>query len=231
MAGAAHLGRARPATCCRPARPSCWTVWSPSTSLRPLFTTRVRAPDPPARDRRPRRSAEPGRGRARPRRDRGRRQLAADRRDRAASCSTARPTALYDLALELDALSPLQLETRSKSVRGYALARASRRPCTRPRRWRSAAAPRVDEAIGAILRACLQHWCANEAAALDGRDPEGVHQMRVALRRLRSAVSVFGRLIAPERAGLARRRGQADHRRTRRRARLGRVPDRSRWPR
>jgi CHAD domain-containing protein len=55
----------------------------------------------------------------------------------------------------------------------------------------------VDQAIQAILRKCLQHWCANEAAALDGSDPEGVHQMRVAIRRLRSAFSVFGRLIDP----------------------------------
>ena len=106
--------------------------------------------------------------------------------------------ALYDLALELDALSPLHVETRSKSVRGYALAKGE------PPAWHKAEPfalrPRatVDEAIGAILRACLEHWCVNEAAALDGRDPEGVHQMRVALRRLRSAVSIFGRLMAPE---------------------------------
>jgi triphosphatase len=49
-----------------------------------------------------------------------------------------------------------------------------------------------------ILRNCRQQWCANEAAALDGSDPEGVHQMRVAIRRLRSALSVFGRLFAPD---------------------------------
>jgi triphosphatase len=109
------------------------------------------------------------------------------------------PEALYDLALELDALTPLQLETRSKSVRGYTLAGGE------PPAWQKAEPvalkPRtpVDEAFGRILRACIQHWCANEAAALDGRDPEGVHQMRVALRRLRSALSVFGRLLAPER--------------------------------
>jgi inorganic triphosphatase YgiF len=107
--------------------------------------------------------------------------------------------ALYDLALELDALTPLQLETRSKSVRGYTLARGE------PPAWQKAEAvalkPRstVDAALGKILRACVRHWCANEAAALDGGDPEGVHQMRVALRRLRSALSAFGRLIQPER--------------------------------
>ncbi len=109
------------------------------------------------------------------------------------------PRALYDLALELDALTPLQVETRSKSVRGYTLAGG------KPPAWCKAEAvalaPKatVDAAIGRILRACVQHWCANEAAALDGRDPEGVHQLRVALRRLRSAVSVFGHLIHPER--------------------------------
>ena len=107
------------------------------------------------------------------------------------------PEALYALALELDALAPLRLETRSKSARGYALAAGM------PPAWHKAEPPAleadatVDRAIQAILRSCLQHWCANEAAALDGSDPEGVHQMRVALRRLRSAFSVFGRLIDP----------------------------------
>jgi inorganic triphosphatase YgiF len=109
------------------------------------------------------------------------------------------PKALYDLALELDAQAPLQLETRSKSVRGYTLARGE------PPAWQKAEplalGPRstVDAALRAILRSCVQHWCANEAAALDGCDPEGVHQMRVALRRLRSALSLFRRLIVAER--------------------------------
>ena len=107
------------------------------------------------------------------------------------------PEALYALALELDALAPLRLETRSKSARGYALAAGA------PPAWYKAEPPAldrnatVDQAIQVILRNCLQQWCANEAAALDASDPEGVHQMRVALRRLRSAVSAFGRLIDP----------------------------------
>jgi inorganic triphosphatase YgiF len=107
------------------------------------------------------------------------------------------PEALYALALELERLAPLRLETRSKSARGYALAARA------PPAWHKAEAPAlegdatVDQAIQAILRNCLQQWCANEAAVLDGSDPEGVHQMRVALRRLRSAFSVFGRLFDP----------------------------------
>jgi CHAD domain-containing protein len=44
----------------------------------------------------------------------------------------------------------------------------------------------------------MLYWAAQIAAGTDG--PEPVHQMRVALRRLRSALSVFGRAVAsPER--------------------------------
>jgi triphosphatase len=108
------------------------------------------------------------------------------------------PDALYSLALELDKLAPLRIETRSKSALGYALA-SGQAPA-----WYKAGAldldpgATVEEAFRQILRGCVQHWCANEAAALDGRDPEGVHQLRVAIRRLRSAFSLFGHLLARE---------------------------------
>ncbi|MBM4244815.1 MAG: CHAD domain-containing protein [Deltaproteobacteria bacterium] len=39
---------------------------------------------------------------------------------------------------------------------------------------------------------------AQVAAAVDGRDPEGVHDMRVASRRLRAALKVFAPWLAPE---------------------------------
>ena len=82
------------------------------------------------------------------------------------------PEALYALALELDALAPLRLETRSKSARGYALAAGA------PPAWHKAEPPAleadatVDRAIQAILRNCLQHWCANEAAASTAAIPK-----------------------------------------------------------
>ena len=41
----------------------------------------------------------------------------------------------------------------------------------------------LEEGMRESLRACIRQWLANHATALDGRDPEGVHQMRVALRR------------------------------------------------
>ncbi|MFO1071673.1 MAG: CHAD domain-containing protein [Geminicoccaceae bacterium] len=49
----------------------------------------------------------------------------------------------------------------------------------------------VDDALLAILGGRMRHWLDNEAATRDARDPEGLHQMRVALRRLRSAFSLL----------------------------------------
>jgi len=41
-----------------------------------------------------------------------------------------------------------------------------------------------------IALCCLQHWALNRDAVIAG-DPEGVHQMRVGLRRMRAALSIF----------------------------------------
>ncbi len=53
----------------------------------------------------------------------------------------------------------------------------------------------TNEAFKAILASCLAHLQANEEGMLLGQDPEYLHQMRVALRRLRSAQSVFDAVI------------------------------------
>lgn len=51
-----------------------------------------------------------------------------------------------------------------------------------------------EDAFVAIIGACLSHARANRPAALDGQI-EGVHQMRVAFRRLRSGLKIFRPLI------------------------------------
>ena len=55
-----------------------------------------------------------------------------------------------------------------------------------------------EEAFIAIIGACLRHAEANRPAVLDGQ-VEGVHQMRVAFRRLRSGLKIF-RLLVPREA-------------------------------
>lgn len=105
------------------------------------------------------------------------------------------PISLYQLALELQDAVPLSLETRSKSNRAFSEITGE------PPTWRRATTPcltpdhTVDQAMAAIFESCFDQWLTNQAAAIDGRDPEGVHQMRVGLRRLRSALSIFKKLI------------------------------------
>jgi CHAD domain-containing protein len=55
---------------------------------------------------------------------------------------------------------------------------------------------RVADAFTRQARACVWQIRANEAAVLDGREPEGVHQMRVALRRLRALVTAYKSVFA-----------------------------------
>ena len=52
-----------------------------------------------------------------------------------------------------------------------------------------------EDALIAIASNCLEQLSANEDCALAGIDPEGVHQMRVALRRLDAALSLYAPLI------------------------------------
>jgi CHAD domain-containing protein len=55
-----------------------------------------------------------------------------------------------------------------------------------------AASMSIDDAIAVIAAACRDHWQANMAAALAGAHPEGIHQVRVGLRRFRVLLSLAG---------------------------------------
>jgi len=107
------------------------------------------------------------------------------------------PGSLFDHALALNQVAPVRFSTVSKAARGYALALGQGDRPQRAERLGLRPEATVEETLGQICRACLNHMMANEAAALAGADAEGIHQMRVALRRLRSALSVF-RPFVPE---------------------------------
>ena len=55
----------------------------------------------------------------------------------------------------------------------------------------------VEQAAHAILLNCLNQIEANRAQVAGGQSPESVHQMRVGLRRLRSALDLFNDVIRP----------------------------------
>ncbi|MDP2795309.1 MAG: CYTH and CHAD domain-containing protein [Sulfurisoma sp.] len=102
---------------------------------------------------------------------------------------------LYEVASDLAARVPLTPELVSKAERGYRLAAG-----TRPLPVRATAAPIAADAhpliaFRAIALNCLAHLHHNHAGALLGDDPEYVHQMRVATRRLRAAMRMFAPVL------------------------------------
>lgn len=105
---------------------------------------------------------------------------------------------LYELLGHLRTLAPLSVETLSKADRGLALIGRRRPGARKAPPIRFTLATTVEEALSTVLRSALGHLLDNEAPAIEGRDPEGVHQMRVALRRLRSALSIFRPVLKVE---------------------------------
>jgi inorganic triphosphatase YgiF len=107
------------------------------------------------------------------------------------------PGALYRLAIELTSAAPLTLEPASKAERGLRLSSGERPAPAKAPVVNFARDITAAEAFGTIVRSTLTHMLANVAAARIG-DPEGVHQLRVAIRRLRAALVLFGRLLRRE---------------------------------
>jgi triphosphatase len=107
--------------------------------------------------------------------------------------------AIYEVALRLLDAAPLRIETRSKAQRGYALVAADGgRP--QPVLVKSVilkAALTVEAVLQRIGRSCLAHLLWNEPAVLTDQ-PEGVHQMRIAVRRMRSVLSALKSMLPAE---------------------------------
>jgi inorganic triphosphatase YgiF len=101
------------------------------------------------------------------------------------------PGVLYGIALELHEALPLRLSVESKADRGYALATGARPSPERAPRVELPAGATLEEALRAILAAGLDQVLANQGPAREGTDPEGIHQLRVGLRRTRAALALF----------------------------------------
>lgn len=114
------------------------------------------------------------------------------------------PAGAHRLALEL--LDDVALRPMPRSVAERARERiCGRGPATRKARPVTVAPDAVlEDLLAAVAEGCLAQIVENEPAASLGVDPEGVHQLRVGARRLRSALGVFGPVL-PERARSALR--------------------------
>lgn len=106
------------------------------------------------------------------------------------------PARIYEAALVLHEHVPLRLETRTKAERGYALAMACPAVPVKAKRVALDSAMSVGEGFSALARACRDQIRANEALVLAAVDPEGVHQFRVGVRRLRALLRLFRDALA-----------------------------------
>lgn len=102
---------------------------------------------------------------------------------------------VYKMVRELHKSVPFTLEPLSKAERGFALMADTPPKAQRAVPLKLDRRSTVAEAFQRIGRSCLLHLRANEAVVRTGRNTEGVHQFRVAIRRLRSALSAFRDLL------------------------------------
>ncbi len=102
-----------------------------------------------------------------------------------------REAQLYQLALRLHRECPFRLRGMDLAARGYELLSPAAPAARKAPKVALDAGLTAGEAFRRIATTCVAHLRANEACAVAGQDPEGVHQIRVASRRLRSAISVF----------------------------------------
>lgn len=121
----------------------------------------------------------------------GQREIISELELELADAATGQVSALFALVHPLAARLPLTPATRSKAERGYQLHTGA------PLQPVKAAAIELDDALSPlaafrhIALACLDHLQQNHDGALTSDDPEYIHQMRVALRRLLAALRLF----------------------------------------
>ncbi len=113
---------------------------------------------------------------------------------------------LFRLARRLNRLLPLRVAHVTKAERGYRLA-AGQTPSGEAKASTIRLSADITPAVAfmIIARGATDHILANVDRAGAGETPEGIHQLRVGIRRLRNAFSLFHEVI-PERgaASLAR---------------------------
>jgi len=103
------------------------------------------------------------------------------------------PNELFGLAQALAERTPLALAPFSKAERGYRLFRRLPAAPFRAAPTPLAAADTPLAAFRSIGLNCLDHLQRNHPGAIAAvDDPEYIHQMRVAVRRLRAAIRLFG---------------------------------------
>ena len=102
--------------------------------------------------------------------------------------------AVFKLARKLAKLVPAKLELKSKAERGYDLIDDKPVGAVAAEKIKLRRGTSTADAFRIIGWSTLRHIAANETM-VQNSDSEGVHEMRVGLRRLRAAISLFSKLF------------------------------------
>jgi triphosphatase len=101
---------------------------------------------------------------------------------------------LFKLAKRIGSVVPAKLAFKSKSERGYDLLADATGAARVADEINLKSGTSTGKAFQVIGKSILRHVVDNESAVRKG-DSEGVHQMRVGLRKLRAAISIFAVLL------------------------------------
>lgn len=108
--------------------------------------------------------------------------------------SSGSPGALFSVANALGRNAGTRLCIKTKADRGYELLRKMASTAPAPRSLEASPTSTAGEAFQTIARGCLRQLIANQDAVL-ASDGEALHRMRIALRRLRTAIRVFSAVV------------------------------------
>ncbi|QBY55524.1 CYTH and CHAD domain-containing protein [Cupriavidus oxalaticus] len=106
------------------------------------------------------------------------------------------PAHLAAFALQLLDEVPMRISRASKGDRGYALVAGQSAGVVRAEALRLDDDASAEAVFLCIIQGCLVQVAGNEDGVVNSTNPESVHQMRIGLRRLRSALDIYRSLIA-----------------------------------
>ncbi len=104
-------------------------------------------------------------------------------------------TDLLDLAMKLAAEFPLRLDFVSKAEKGFRALLQEKPAPVKAKRINTKSLTTFDDAVATVISNTLEQFVANWACLRESDEPESVHQLRVALRRMRCALSIFNRAL------------------------------------
>ena len=109
------------------------------------------------------------------------------------------PLRLFDFVLALQQDIALRIGAASTAERGYRLAASEPPAAVKAKPLALSKGMTVEQGFQCIAQNCVEQICANQDGVAAGRDAECVHQMRVGLRRWKSALKSFRkRMQLPE---------------------------------